>query len=202
MYEALYKDKDFYTKKEPIESTEILSVTQGLTESQIKQLIGYSNDDEVVGAYSSDPRRFKDREAFDKWLSKGRSIYALNDKDGSLLGIVWFGKAAFPDNKLRKEFENIDKDYYSITFALRMYEGARGKGLAKKLTASAFTAYLRSDDYKQAGGQGIWLETSQENTAAVKTYETLFTQVSDPDEHGRIVMILDPAATSQKHSEL
>lgn len=187
------KGSSFYQKEnDPTDDLGLLTVNEGLTNDQIDQLIHYATTDKVVGAYSSDPRRFKDREAYDNWLRKRHSIYSMVDNEGKLLGIVWFGKSSFPDIKLKSEFANLNTKSYGITFALRIYDEARGNNIAKKLTAATFTVYLASEDYHSAGGNGIWLETSEENVAAVKTYNTLFTQVSDPDEKGKIVMVLDP----------
>lgn len=191
--QALYRELDFYQKEnEPTDDLELLTVNKGLTDDQINQLIQYANTDKVVAAHSSDPQRFKNREKYDNWLEKGRFIYSMVDNKEKLLGIVWFGKSIFPNIKLNSEFSDLDTESYGITFALRIYDEARGNNIAKKLTAAAFTAYLASEDYRNAGGNGIWLETSEENVAAVKTYNTLFKQVSDPDEKGKIVMVLDP----------
>jgi len=191
--QALYQEPSFYGEhNKPTDNLGLLRVKHGLTEEQINQLIQFANHDDLVKKHSSDSRRFKDREAFNKWLGKGRSIYAMEAHDGRLLGIVWFGKSIFPEAKLKPEFKDLDTDYYGITFALRIYGEARGQKIAKKLTAAAFTAYLKSEDYKEAGGNGFWLETSQDNKAGVKTYLPLFTQVSDANENGRIIMILDP----------
>jgi ribosomal protein S18 acetylase RimI-like enzyme len=178
--QALYREEQFYQRKnEPTDELGLLRVCYGLT-------------DKVVGKYSSDARRFKDRASYDKWFAKGRSIYSMVDGQGKLLGIIWFGASSFPEVTLKPEFSSLNTADYSVTFALRIYDEARGHGIAKKLTAAASTAYLSSEDYQEAGGNGIWLETSEENGAAVKTYSTLFTQVSEPDEQGRIVMVLNP----------
>ncbi|PIR62145.1 MAG: hypothetical protein COU65_04885, partial [Candidatus Pacebacteria bacterium CG10_big_fil_rev_8_21_14_0_10_42_12] len=83
-------------------------------------------------------------------------------------------------------------DLYGVTFAIRLYGKARGKGLAKKITDITLSAYMKSDDYRAAGSNGFWLETSETNLAAVNTYNTLFTQVSDSNERGKIVMVWAP----------
>ena len=169
-----------------------LSINEGLAEKQIEQLIDYANTDELVGKNTSDPHRFENREAYDDWFRSGRSIYSITDSEGNLLGIVWFGKKAFPTVTLKPEFEDLDTDLYGVTFAIRLYGKARGKGLAKKITDITLSAYMKSDDYRAAGSNGFWLETSETNLAAVNTYNTLFTQVSDSNERGKIVMVWAP----------
>lgn len=187
-----YQETDFYTSQEaPTDDLGLLSIREGLSEKHIEQLVTFANTDSAIAEQTSDPKRFKDHEAYNKWLEKERSIYSLTDNEGNLLGIVWFGRSSFPDVKLRQEFTNLDPSTYRVTFALRVFDQARGKNIAKKLTAAAITAYLSSAEYKATGG-GIWLETSENNVAAVKTYHPLFTQVSDADDKGRIVMVLDP----------
>jgi hypothetical protein len=176
-------------------------IVEGLEEEHIDQLIMYSNTDPKVMANTSDPRRFKDRAAFDKWLKKDgvvkRFPYSLVDDEGKLVGIVWFGEGDFPlrQDELKPDYVNLETEYYGITFALRTYPGARGRHLAKEFMSKALSAYLKSEAYKKAsdkGKGGIWLETSVGNEGAVATYKS-YEQVSDPDEKGRIVMVLDPA---------
>ena len=181
--QALYQEPIFYEEqKKPTDKLGLLRLKHGLTKEQIRVLIQFANQDEKVKTYTFDPQRFKDKEAFNKWQKKGRSIYAMEGHDGRLLGIAWFGKSIFPEVKLRPEFKGLDGNYYGITLAIRIYGEARGLNLAKKLTAAALTGYLKSDDYKKDGGNGIWLETSQDNQAAVRTYLTLFTQVTDANK--------------------
>jgi len=146
--QSLYHEPIFYEEqKKPTDELGMLRVKHGLTKEQIRQLIQFANQDKKIKKYTSDPQRFKDKEAFRKWQKKGRSIYAMEGHDGRLLGIAWFGKSIFPEVKLRPEFKDLDSNYYGITLAIRIYGEARGLNLAKKLTAAALTAYLKSDDW-------------------------------------------------------
>lgn len=158
-----------------------MQLTTGLNEKQIDQLIKFSTTDKVIAEFTSDATRFKDRAAYNNWLKKGRAVYALEDKVGDLLGIAWFGAASFPKVNLKPAFATLKPQDYGTTAALRMYGKARGKGLAKELLATAVEKY---------GQKGLWLEVSHDNTAAIKTYQSLFIQVSDPDEKGKVVMVL------------
>lgn len=158
-----------------------MQLSAEISEKQIGQLIKFSTTDKVVAEFTSDTTRFKDRAAYNKWLKKGRAVYVLEDKAGNLLGIAWFGKASFPNVILKPKFAKLQTEDYNTTVALRMYGEARGKGLAKEMLATAIEKY---------GQKGLWLEASHDNIAAIKTYQSLFTQVSDPNEKGKIVMVL------------
>ncbi len=162
---------------------------EGITEKQITQLIEYSTTDPVVQKFSSDAKRFQNRTAFDTWLKKGRSIYTLVNKSGDLVGIVWIGKSAFPKCKFLPEQNSLQTKNYPFTFAIRLYGEARGKGLAKTVTKTALSKFAQTKEY-QMTGSGFWLEVSHDNTAAIKTYQSLFIQVSDPDEKRKVVMVL------------
>ncbi|MDA1079804.1 MAG: GNAT family N-acetyltransferase [bacterium] len=167
-----------------------MQLTKGISEKQIDQLIQYSSSDEVVAAFTSDPERFKDRAAYDAWLQKGRTIYTLGDEEGNLLGIVWLGRSPFPKVELKPEFVNLDTSSCDITVALRIYGKARGKGLAKSVLSEGIKNYLDSAAHQADGGGNLWLETSADNIAAIKTYEVLFEKVSEPDAKGKIIMVL------------
>lgn len=155
-------------------------VKKGITEKQIGQLIHFANTDPEVRKFTSDPERFRDRKAFEEWKEKGRAIYTLTDKSGDLLGIVWFGKKELPAQKFTQEFNSRD---YTITFGIRIYGKARGKGLARPFMLEAFKRFSPKE--------GVWLETSSENIAASRLYTKFgFQQVTEPDEGGKILMIL------------
>jgi len=128
----------------------------GLSEKNIKQLIGYANSDEVVQRFTSDARRFKDEESFENWLKKGRKIYSLVDEYENLMGISWFGQEGD-----------------GFTLALRIYDGARGKGLGYGFLKETMNDFMLSDEYRSAANQEWWLETSKDNVAAIKIYEKL-----------------------------
>lgn len=131
-----------------------MKINNGLSEKNVGQLIDYANNDETVRKYTSDPKRFKDRENFENWLKKDRKIYSLVDKKGNLMGISWFGAEG-----------------EGFTFALRIYGEARGRGLGYEFLKETMNKFMQLDDYKNAKNQEWWLETSKENVAAIKIYE-------------------------------
>ncbi|NCN06535.1 MAG: hypothetical protein GW946_01675 [Candidatus Pacebacteria bacterium] len=164
-------------------------LVEGITDRQIAQLIEYSTTDPAVRKFSSDAVRFKDRVSFTTWQNRGRIVYTLVNKSDDLVGIVWFGEFAFPKCEVLSEFKNFQAKNYPFTFAIRLYKEARGKGLAKKVAKLALSKFIQTKEYQSKHG-GFWLETSHDNIAAIKTYQSLFVQVSHPNEHGKIVMVL------------
>lgn len=145
-------------------------IKKGITEEQITELINYSNSDLDVQKNTLDADRFKDRKNFDEWIKKGKDIYTLVDKDDNLMGIIWFHQAL-----------NQEAPGYETTFAIRMYEGARGKGLSKPFMEKVFSDF---------GAEKIWLSTLVDNIPGRKLYEHFgFKQITQPDQDNRIIMI-------------
>jgi ribosomal protein S18 acetylase RimI-like enzyme len=166
-----------------------LAVKQGLTDKQIDQLIEYANSDPKVIEFSSDSTRFANREAYNRWLKKGRSVYSMTDESGDLLGIIWYGREQMPAGK---DFSsNVVPGDYGVTFAIRVYGAARGKHLAGKFMLAAQSTYVSSQDYSTIVSKGIWLETSESNIAAVTAYRKFgYRQVTQADDKGKILMVL------------
>lgn len=147
-----------------------LRIDKSLTEDQIEELIRHSSNDPEVVKNTSDSRRFKDREAYDKWLQSNPSVYVLTNESNKLLGIVWVQKMG--NSLVGNEFDT--------TFAIRLYGEARGKGLSSWFIDEAFKKY---------GEANYWLRTSSDNVTAIKTYERLgFKTVSSPDAENKIIM--------------
>lgn len=156
-----------------------LKITKGITEGQIDQLLSYTHSDQVVQKFTSDPTRFKNRSSAINWLSNV-SVYTLADKDGNLVGITWFHQKALPKRKFSENLASID---FPLTFAIRIYGQARGKGMAYSFMKKSF------EDFKPGS---VWIETSFDNIPVVKIAEKFgFKKVSEPDERGKIIMILD-----------
>ncbi|MPM67029.1 hypothetical protein SDC9_113945 [bioreactor metagenome] len=154
-------------------------VQQGILDCQIHQLIEYSHIDLDVQKFTSDITRFKDLVSFKKWLTQGRIIYTLADKNHNLLGIIWFGQKDAPIN--------INANF---TFAIRIYKAARGQGLSQEFMKIAFFDLLKNQ--KQSSITGFWLETSIDNLTAIHIYEKFgFQKVSLID--GRQIMFLKNA---------
>lgn len=162
-----------------------LHINLGISEKQIRQLITFANTDPEVMHQTSDHKRFANLEAYEQWRKKGRTVYTLTNEKEDLLGILWIGEESLPDEQFTKSF---DQALYGVTFAIRLYGQARGHGLTQTFMKQTFTDFQTTNPTKHPS---IWLETSENNTPAVKSYTKFgFEQAAGPDEHGRILMIL------------
>jgi ribosomal protein S18 acetylase RimI-like enzyme len=174
----------------------ILTLKTGITPNQVNQLIEYSNNDEAVIKNTTDSERFQNFESFTNWHQNNVTIYTLQDSLENLLGIIWLQSKPLPKTNLKPEFQNLDTNYYNHTFAIRLYNQARGKKLAKNLILTCIKDYIQTPTYKNSKKKGIWLQTSADNQPAINAYKSIFTQVSQTPEHNnsdkKIVMILDP----------
>lgn len=165
-----------------------LLVCEGLSKRQVNELIKFTNADPLILATTKDTERFKDKATFNMWLKKNRKIYSLTDANKKLLGIIWFGNKNMPKNIHYSTSLDINK--FTITFAIRIYGNARGKGFAKNFIKKTWEQYKETDEYKTNPNKGIWLETNINNFAAVKAYKRVgFVLVSKPDSKGQVLMI-------------
>jgi len=165
-----------------------LKVCEGITKHQITQLIKYTNTDSLILETTKDLERFKNKAIFDNWLKKNRKIYTFVDNSGNLLGIIWFGTKLMPKNI--HFTQSLNTSHYSITFAIRLYENARGKNLSHKFIKLAWEIYSNSKEYLESNAKGIWLETNINNFAAVSAYKKVgFKLVSKPGEKGEVLMV-------------
>lgn len=161
-----------------------LFVKKGISESQIDQLIHFANTDPIVQKFTSDARRFKDRESFNQWKKPHTHFYTLTDTDNNLMGLIWFESLPLPEYTPGEEHINVDPQDYTVTFAIRLYEKARGKGLSVQFTQAALLDF-RTDDI------GIWLATSPDNTPAIRSYENAgFRKIGLRTDGQKMIMIL------------
>lgn len=164
--------------------------SKGISVGQINKLIEYSASDNLVLKFTSDSERFKNKHAFDKWNKKGRVIYTLLDASDQLLGIIWFGKKKMPLGRVL--IENVERTHFGMTFAIRLYGIARGKGLSTLFMKKAYSDYIKSEMFKNAPDQGFWLEAYAHNTPAIRTYISFgFKNISTPDADNKIIMVLN-----------
>lgn len=160
------------------------TIKKGLSEKQISELIEYAQTDEGL-KYTSDPKRFKDRQSFDNFSKEILAYYVLTNETDDLLGIIWFHDL---DLYLNKE----NPSEYGISFAIRLYGEARGKGLSEPFTNEVLANFKESAEYKNHSHKGIWLSVSPENEPAVKLYKNLgFKDLEINKEYNKLLMILD-----------
>lgn len=164
-------------------------IKEGITDKQIGQLVEYANTDEQIKALTSDYRRFQTRKMADEWFNEVKpQVYTLSNKNGDLMGIIWFDDLAILKDDYTIKF---DVNEYQLTFAIRLYADARGKGLAKIFFQECFRRLKESDYYKKLKHKGLWLTTKPENNNAIALYEKLgFTHVNTSERIGRVLMIL------------
>lgn len=176
-------------------------IKQGFTDAQINQLIDYSKSDPELKKFTSDPQRFATRDGFDKFSTHILAYFTLVDDSDNLMGLIWFDDFAMPkhviptDAKERRDPSTgaWDDNYedYGISFAIRVYEDVRGKGLAVPFTKKALEDFLKTKDYKQKTNNGIWLAVSPDNYPAISTYEKSgFKKIGMWEEKNKQLMIL------------
>lgn len=119
------------------------------------EIIQKSQEEHIILATPRDAHeRFVSHDSFLKWWTKGRVIYRLHD-GGETAGMIWF---SLP----------VDRNglYIPATFAIRLYEGAVGQGLAIPFMYSAHDHFLA-----EYGPQQIWLGVKRSNVPAIHTYK-------------------------------
>ncbi|MCA9346416.1 GNAT family N-acetyltransferase [Candidatus Saccharibacteria bacterium] len=171
-------------KYTPIDSLKplITYVGAGFDDTLEDQLITKSATEKSILKYTPKDasERFTNREALKKWQSKGRSVYWLIGDGDDLAGLIWYGKSEFPlDINL--------EDTPEYTFAIRIYEGYAGKGLAKPFMAQSLKIFV--EDSLENNYPSIWLQTDTDNGAALSAYSK-FGYIEVARDEKRVTMIL------------
>jgi hypothetical protein len=146
-------------KQEMLNGFEIIVVEEpkvALQQVVVNQIVDKSRQDELQETVPRDStERFVDFDSYRNWAAGGKIIFALLGRDEDLGGLIWFSK------KLNDLASDAD-----FTFAIRLYDGYRQRGLAKPFMSLAHFVLPR---VTQSSGN-TWLETNSDNTPAQKLY--------------------------------
>lgn len=165
-------------------------IAVGLDEGLKRQLIEKSKQPHIADSTPSDLReRFGDSVMLSKWLEKGRIVHCMIGSDNDLAGIIWYGKANPP---LNVEMNSMPEK----TFAIRIYDGYVGKGLAKPFMRQSLQILVKSELEKGKNIDGIWLKTKTTNEAGKAVYSKFgYEEIQSDDKF--IVMVLTPQKINQ-----
>jgi ribosomal protein S18 acetylase RimI-like enzyme len=100
---------------------------------------------------------------------------------------MWLGEKVLPEEDYNKDF---NRNEFGITFGIRIYGEARGKGLSTNFMNEAINRFKDSQVYGEISKKGLWLETKADNLSAIKLYSKFgFKVVSKANNFGEIVMV-------------
>ncbi len=150
------------------------SAYRGWSENLAEQLVTRSREPEMLRRVPRDAlQRFRDVDSAHEWYRKNKRIVYALAHEAILGGVVWFSSAPRAENNA------------SHTFAIRMYESSRERGMAGPFMSAALVDFENLDE----GMQNIWLETDNDNLPALKLYKQQgFTPIHQ-DKDGRVTMI-------------
>lgn len=154
-------DNTQLTYRFPVNNADISAIFSGRSVSLEAQLISKSLEDNIRKYTPRDSEeRFTNPEAIETWFDKGRYLHWLVSSDDELAGIIWYGEAALSN---RDEGPN-------YTFAIRLYDGFAGKGLAGTFMKQSIAIFVKKIREDQLIFNGIWLKTDVTNAAAIAAY--------------------------------
>ena len=132
-------------------------IERGWSDELADQLVSASREPQIVRYTPNDAaERFSTPEAAQEWYERKQpTIYALS-RAAELAGVIWYSHRPRPE---------LAADH---TFAIRMYDSARGKGLAVP-----FMTVAEADFRNIAHPDGIWLETDMDNSVARNLYRKI-----------------------------
>lgn len=158
-------------------------LTYGDSDKLQKQLIAKSQQPAILKYTPKDATsRFKDKSSLNNWLKKGREIFWLIGQNDDLAGIVWYGKSKYP-------LGTSQPGEPDETFAIRIYEGYSGHGLAVPFMKLSLKTLMELRQNTGFETNGLWLQTDIDNPAAVAVYTKFgYQEVARDDK--RITMVL------------
>lgn len=133
-----------------------------------EQLVAKSKEKEIIKQCPEDSlRRFHNYESIQKWSREvGTVVLGFHTQSNDVAGIVFFREKEHPLATPQ------------TTFAIRIYEGFSGRGLAKKyMDASHQWAFRQMEETSamapwMSGTRGIWLSVKPDNIRALSAYNS------------------------------
>ncbi len=141
-------------------------IEQGWSNELATKLVEASREPAIQERTPKDAKeRFRDVEAAWRWHDEpeiGPIVYPLWDNvEQKLGGVAWFSY---------KSHEELGPEHQA-TFAIRLYESARGKKLSYPFASSVHEDFTSLPIAKHTSG--TWLETDTDNAPALTTYKKL-----------------------------
>jgi len=119
-----------------------------------------NNADLHLRDMTSDLDRFSSSERIAEWR-RARKVLCLLDRSASLIGIVWVGAKPLPRRNDYVDPRLMHRERAWTTFAIRLYDDARGKGLSFDFAEHALGILLADQR-----SQSLWYQTRADNLAA------------------------------------
>lgn len=167
-------------------SKESFYIHSGITPDQVDQLIAFTRAETDPIKLDGDEERFMSQQQYEIWRQKGRTIYTLTDTEdnkGNLRGIFWVGQKELPQ---RTDYtESLNPKFYQHTYAFRLYDSARGKGLSHIILNICMNDYVS----RLTLPVGAWLEVSGLNPPALRMDQKMgYKIVSGLNNQGRLIL--------------
>lgn len=152
-------------------------VYEGWSDTLAQSVVKHSTEDTIKRSTPGDHlERFTDLDTARQWHENGpkRYIYGMFHAAG-LAGLIWYG------NHTLRGSEMIGADW---TFAIRLYDDARGHGLSRPfMLATEQDFRIQSDS-----NANIWLMTDESNRTAQHLYEKVgYSRVAT--DRDRVLMV-------------
>lgn len=150
---------------------------RSLKDEDIRRLVAFSKDQDV--RFTSDADRFATIETAIDFIDSNTLTFYVLEHAGKLTGIIWYHSLKNP----------LGIKGWDISYAIRLYGCARGKGLSAEFTRATLEHFVTTDHYRLEPSHDVWLSVHKDNVPAIKSY--LRCGFEEEAELGsRIIMLL------------
>lgn len=146
--------------------------TQGCSESVLQQIIDKSQQERMSNLEDA-TKRFKNPSTYKSWANSGKLFFALTEYSGEVGGLIWFSQK---QNSIVPDAD--------MSFAIRMYDGYEGRGLARPFMN---VAHFMLPKLMEVSGH-TWLETDADNYQALGLYKSFGYRQIETSETERVLM--------------